>query len=328
VGHPDPRGRRRTVTAGTAAVAFGLGDRVFGTEATSFAVMTTLLPLASVTMGINRGVLAGRGSYGGTALAIVGENLIRVALVLLVGGEWGATGLGWILMAGFVVAAAFPGSFRRRSRDVGVPEPLTLLGGFAGSNATAQTVLTVSPVVLSLLGGADRAVTEMFSVLAILRAPYLLMLGVSARITGPLTRMASGSDRTPLRRLQVWLGLAAIAGAVLAVPVSLLVPPLTRIAFGLELALSATTVALLTVGCTVGLVSLVQMLVLLADGRARALAGAWATAIAVGLVVLLATQMAPAGRVAVAFVTAETVALASMLVPALRAPRQVHAPTV
>lgn len=296
----------------TGIVSLALGERIFSLAATSFAVMAGLLPVASVLMGVNRGVLAARGRYGQTAAAVLGENLVRLGLVAAAGGVWGPEGLGWILMAGFGIALLFPGSFRATSHDPSMGDRIGLLGGFAGANAAAQTVLTAAPVLLSLLGGTDRAVTEMFAVLAILRAPYLLTLGVAARVTGPLTQLAQRPDRRAIRTLQKRLGMLALLGVVVAVPVSLVLPAVTSLAFGLSLELSPTVLGLLTFGSIVGLVSLLQMLVLLADGQARVLATAWGAAMVVGAGSLLLASD-DVLRVSTAFVLAELVAYGLMV---------------
>lgn len=299
-----------SILIGGAATA--LSPRLFGVSGIAFPLMTALLPLASVLMGLNRGVLAGRSRFASTAGAILGENVIRVVMVLVVGSRWGAEGLGWSLMMGFAVAVFFPQSFIRRDGHSQPRQSVSLLGGLAGANAAAQVVLTAGPVVLSLLGGADRLVTELFAVLAVLRAPYTLMLGTSTRVTAPLTRLARSHDREAFLGAQRMLALAAVGVVLLSPVVALIVPTVAGAVFGLTISLSGLVVTLLVVGSLLALFSLLQMLVLLADGRSRLLMASWGGALVLaGPMLVLPTD--PVTRVAVAFAVAEVVAVTVMI---------------
>lgn len=300
------------------AIALSVSERLFGTSGWSFPAMTALLPACSVLMGINRGVLASRARFGSTAAAILGENLIRLLVVVAVGDRWASSGIGWALMAGFLVAAAFPGSFRGERHRDGTKTSLSLLGGLAGANAAAQTALTSGPIVLSLLGGSNSHVTMMFAVLAVLRAPYTVALGVTTRLTRPLTRLALADLATLRRWERRFLGFALAASVVAAFLGAIVIPPAVRLVFGIDPMLGGPgTIGVLTAASTLALASLVQMLVLLAKDRGRALSLSWVAGIAIGTGVLF-TSGAPVLRVAVGFLAAETVAICLMAIASLR----------
>lgn len=297
--------------AGTYAVA----ERLFTVPGAAFPLMVACLPAGSVIMGLNRGLLAARGRFRATALALLGENVLRLFLAIALMSVVTPSGLGWILVGGFGVGLLYPDTLFRRSAGPRAPAaaPASLLGGLAGANAAAQVVLTSGPIVLSLLGGTSAAVTTLFAMLAVLRAPHTLALGVTARLTGPLTRLATDGDERGLRRVERRIlsttTAVAIVGAVLG-PV--VVPLATHLVFGVGSDVPAVATGLLTVGAVVAVAGVAQTLLLLAEGRGRQLAGAWTAALVVGGFVLTA-PWAPLTRVAGAFALAEVIALGLMM---------------
>ena len=299
------------VLGGTGAVA----EPLFGRPGMAFPVMAACLPVGSVLMGFNRGVLAARGRFGATALALLGENVLRLVLALVAMAAVGSEGLGWILVAGFAVAVLWPRTVvhRRPTGEVARP-PMSLLGGLAAANVAAQTVLTSGPIVLSLLGGDPVAVTTLFAVLAILRAPHVVAVGVTARLMAPLTRLAAMGDRASLRRTEHLVGWTTLGVAGIGVAVGpWVLPAVTELVFGVGEEIPAAATALLTAGGVVAVAGVVQMLVLLAEGRGRELLRAWLVALVVGAGMLV-LPWDPVTRVAAAFAAAEVLALVLMFV--------------
>lgn len=292
--------------------AFAARELLFGQAHAAFIPMVALLPLGSVLMGLVRGMSASRSRYAGTAAAILGENVVRLLVLLVVREAGGSPGVGWALMSGFLIAVFFPAAFRHVRPPHGHPPTGTgLLGGLAVGNSTAQVVLTSAPVVLSVLGGRAREVTAVFTALAILRIPYMLSLGLANRITGPLTRMVL--DRPGLLdRMERWLMPAAAAFAGLGGGLGVIVLPLvTEVVFGLELRLGAATTGMLTAGSILALANLLQMLVLVSRRHQVILVRSWLLALLVGAAAL-AAPLPLSGRIAVAFVVAEATAMVAM----------------
>lgn len=288
-------------------------ETLFGTDGMAFPVMAACLPVGSVLVGFNRGMLAARSRFRATGFAIAGDNVLRLLVLLPLAPVVSAEMLGWILVAGFGVAALFPDTLLPRGRTSGVPSRVNLLGGMAGANAAAQAVLTSGPILVSVLGDDRAAVTSMFALLAVLRAPHTLVLGVTARAMAPLTRLAaSGEGR--LRTVERWLllatGVVAIAGVVLG-PV--VIPVATEAVFSVGADVPGSAVALLTGGTVVALGGVIQMLLLLAEGRGRRLTVAWAASLCSGALVLMMPIDPPMVLVAAAFATAEVVAMAAMV---------------
>lgn len=295
------------------AVTWVLGERLFTTPGWAFPLMAACLPAGSVVMGFNRGLLAARDRFRATAVAILGENLLRVVLALGLAAAVTAEGLGWILVAGFAVGLLYPRTLFGRSTGAHAPPSRSLLGGLAGANAAAQVALTSGPIVLSLVGGTEAGVTALFAMLAVLRAPHTVAVGMTARVTGPLTRLATTGQVARLRRIEYRLVAATVVLAALAALLApAVVPQVTSIVFDVGEDVPAAATALLTAGTVVALAGLVEMLVLVARDRTRRLVGAWVGAIVAGGATLL-VPATPITRVAAAFLVAEAVALALMV---------------
>ncbi len=173
---------------------------LFGDRGVAFPLLAAIVPFGTVFMGLNRGVLAGRLRFRSTASAIAGENLIRAGAALVVTT---ATGLGLALIAGFAVGFFWPSSLRlgTSGRPLAEPSPLAFLGGVAGGSLIGQIVLTSGPLVLALVGGTPTQITGLFSALALFRAPYMIAIGVTPRMTAWLTRIVLDSGQPAIKRI-------------------------------------------------------------------------------------------------------------------------------
>ena len=135
-------------------------------------------------------------------MVIGGENLIRLAVgAALLASSRDPRLLAAALLTGPLVALFWPKAWRLD--PVAGPRPSTGLVGAAGlSVLLAQAILNGGPPLVAALGGAEAEVTAFFSALALFRAPYLVALGLTVRITAPLTRRVEeqGREACGLRR--------------------------------------------------------------------------------------------------------------------------------
>lgn len=266
-------------------------------------------------LGMVRGVLAGSGRYGAAAIVIGGENVVRVGAVLVaVAVTPHPVGLGVALLTGPLVAVARPTVLGLRSESPASRPPGGLLGSAGMSLLLSQVILNGGPPLLAALGGTETEVTAFFAALALFRAPYLLALGLTVRITAPLTRLVEERRFDALARL-VRLGTAAALGAaaVAAGAAWAAGPRVIRLLFGEGTDPSAGVAAGVAAGCTLALAGLGLTVVLIARAGSAALTGAWmAAAVSGGAVLLLAGGSAAIERVVLAFVAAELVAVAAM----------------
>ncbi|MBM3695917.1 MAG: hypothetical protein FJW79_08300 [Actinobacteria bacterium] len=305
---------RVALLAGGVAVAQGLvalaaRRPLFGDASLVWPLCVAGVAAGAGFMGLVRGVLAGSGRYHAAAVAIGGENLVRLAAgAALLALARDARLLGAALVAGPLIALLWPQARRLDPRQG--PAPSTGLVGAAGlAVLLAQVVLNGGPPLVAALGGGEAEVTALFAALALFRAPYLIALGLTVRGTGPLTRRAAEGGREGLRGAALMTAgstLAAAAAAFgLARPFG---PPVIRGLFGPDTTLTGELTGAAAAGCVLALGGLVLTVMLIASGDRGALVLSWLAAAAVGGATLaLGGGLAPVVRVVVAFNTAELV---------------------
>jgi hypothetical protein len=266
-------------------------------------------------LGVLRGVLAGSGRFHAAALVIGGENVVRVAAALVLMTVRSDAGLlGVALLTGPLIGLLWPAALRFGRGDGVSGAPAALLGSAGVSLMLAQIVLNGGPPLLAALDGAEAEVTALFTALALFRAPYLLALGLTVRITAPLTRLVEDGRTAEVSRI-TRLGTAAVlaAAAVAAAGAWWLGPGLIRVLFGEGTDPSAMGAAGIAAGCTLALGSLALTVMLIARAGSAALTGSWVAAVAAGAVVLVAGgSLAPFDRVVAAFPVAEATAVIVM----------------
>jgi len=305
-------------SAGSAVVAWLLRDPLFGADGTTFPWLVGAVTACSAAMGLVRGVLAARGRFAAVGAVLVGENLLRcvVAQALLSRDVSDPAAYGGALLAGYAVCLAWPSAWRLRGASAKARGAVAFLGGAAGGQVIGQAVLTGGPVVLALAGGAPREVTALFAGLALFRAPYTLTVGQVSALTSRVTGMAVAGRVHELRRLHTGLLAGTVAAAVGAAVVGASVgPPLLRLVFGEDAALDAGASALVAVGTTFAMATLVLTVMVMAHDRAPRIALVWLLALLPGMLAYALTT-GDLLRVVVAFVMVEVAAWAGLLVAA------------
>ena len=298
---------------GLGALSFAFDERLFASSSLSYPLAVAGVIFGAGLLGVLRGLLGGEGRFAAVGAAMAGENLIRLALggiVVAVGASVEVYGL--TVASGMLVAVAWPGAWPRGGATPGPRPPLAeVLSGLGGGNLLAQSVLTGGPVVLALLGGAPAEVTALFVVLSLIRAPYLVAIGVSVRATAVLSRQAV-DDRSAIdahwRRLRWGV---VVVGLVAASFAALIGPWGVRLVFGQDVVVSRGLAAAVALGSIVAVGNLASSILMLVDGHTTDVLLAWLVAIGVAAVVL-AVPVEPLQRVVAAFVVAEIVALTTM----------------
>ena len=314
------RAARGRVVLLAAAVALGEGlvallmrRTLFGDGSWAWPLLVAGVAAGAGFMGLLRGVLAGSGRYHAAALAIGGENLLRLgAGAALLAVERDPRLLAAALLTGPAVALLWPRALRL-DLPAGPRPPTGLVGAAGGSVLLAQVVLNGGPPLLAALGGREAEVTALFAALALFRAPYLVGLGLTVRATAPLTRRVAEGGRGSLGRPAL-----ATAGATLALAGALgaaawpLGPPLIRALFGPGTSPSGAIAGATAAGCVLALGGLALTVMLIAAAARRALVLSWAAAVAAGAAVLAwGGALEPGARVVAAFNAAEAVAVGS-----------------
>jgi O-antigen/teichoic acid export membrane protein len=300
------------VALGEGAAALAARRGLFGDGSWAWPACVAAVAAGAGLMGLVRGVLAGSGRYRAAAVAIGGENVVRLAAgAAFLAVDRDPRLFAAALLTGPLIALLWPRALRL-DPVTGPPPPTGLVGAAGFSVLLAQVVLNGGPPLLAVLGADDASVTALFSALALFRAPYLVVLGLTVRATGPLTRRVAEGGRGRLRgpaAATAGLTLALAAGAFGAAwPLG---PPLIRALFGPGSAPSAPVSGAAAAGCVLALGGLALTVMLIAAGARRALVVSWlAAAAAGGIALAVAGGLGAVGGVVVAFNIAEGVAVA------------------
>lgn len=295
------------------------GDVLFRRDQAVFAVLMVGVTAGSGLTGVARGTLTARRQFSSVAVMMVAENAVRwlAALVLIVADVKEPVAFGLCLVAGHLVAFCWPSSLRLASANTpdATGSPLGFLSGAASGQLLGQVMLTGGPVVLALRGGSAAEVTALFAALALFRAPYILALGLVAQLTGRLTTMVVGGQRAALRRVQVVVVTSTMIAAALAALVGATIgPALVRLVFGEDVSLGVAPTVLVAVGSVVALANLVTTVLVLALNRAGAVARAWSLGAVAAAAVLAAADMDDLEQTCWAFLAAQLMAFAVLLV--------------
>ncbi len=305
------------VSVAAGGLAWVARDRLFGPDGGAFAVLVLGVAMGSGLLGLLRGVLSGRRRFGAVASSIVAENGVRcvVAAVLMFSGIDTPLYYGLALLAGYVVAALWPGAVSLRGAGTAVAtRSLGFVSGAAVGQSFAQAALTGGPVLLAAIGGAPSEVTALFAGLALFRAPYTLALGVVSALTGRLTHLVEQRRWTSLARLRRALLVITLLTAALGAVFGAWVGPATmELVFGDGVRLAAGETALIAAGTVVGMANLVLTLGLLARDRAGAMAACWAVAIPAGALTHVVLEGEALTTTCWTFVVVEVVALILLL---------------
>ena len=302
----------------TTAISWVARDQLFHQGQTWFPLLVGAVTLGAAVIGMVRGVLTGRRRFAAVGAGLVAENGVRClsALALWLAGVDNPVAYGLCLLAGYAAAAVWPSTFRLARTGTGGDgeSPLAFLGGTGGAQVIGQAVLTGGPVVLVLAGGTATEVTALFAGLALFRAPYTLALGLVAQLTGWLTRLVVAERDEELRRVRRGIVVLTVVGAAGAAVVGALAGPwLLKLVFGSDVTLPASLTLLLAVASTVAMANLVVTLLVIAHGRALALARWWAVALVPGVVWFVLAQVPVLDRTCWAFLLVEVAAFGLLL---------------
>jgi O-antigen/teichoic acid export membrane protein len=291
-----------------------------------------------------RGFLAGQqrfGLYGGLVLM---ESASRFALGLLlaVGVLTGKNAAAIAIAAGpllslIVVPWALGRQVRRLSKKGAEPaggeaaEPEFTLAhgvGFAGAVLvimfSEQSILNSGVLIVKVDTGSDSLAALIFAVLMIARAPLQLFQAVSTTLLPHLTRLivkeqGSAHDGDFGRSVRLTVLACLGFGAATVIGVLIAGPPAMRLLFGSKFDYDRGGLAMVAAGMGMYLAATTLNQAVLAQGRARFAAGAWALSAAFFVTFLLAANMQPVREVEVAFIVTAAL-LSSLLYVAYRRP--------
>lgn len=302
-------------------ISWAAGARLFGEAGVLYPLLLVGVCLGAASMGVLRGGLAGHGRYRESALATALESLIRlVPAAAVAAASFGVEVFAATLLVGPFVGLFWRSEFKYRRDESGVRHDVSGIRDLASAALLGQIVFAAPPVILAVFVGATEAVTAVFVSLALMRAPYLVAVGISVRAVPRLTSTYAHAqpDRlaVALRRVVSATSVAMVAAAVLA---PLVLPPIIELIFGEGTVPSSAALAGLAAGVVGAHGTLAAMLVLLAAGRNEVARRAWLIGIAAN-VLLLAIPGVAEEKVTIAFAGAELAALLTMALLVRRYP--------
>lgn len=283
---------------------------------------------------VGRGYLAGYRRFRGYGQVSAVASMFRLALaigVVMIGAS--VQGFAWAQVLGPLViflwrpfrapegrAASSRGELAKEHKEA--MGERGLLSGLVLSSAASQALLLSGPLVVGALGATDVQFSVTYATLLLARAPITLGYNLIARVLPPFTEMAATGEGRELRSWARGLGIAGVALAVIGGFIGALIgPTLVAIAFGQDFRPSSLVAGLAAAGVVLAATGLFIGQVLVARGQPTRLAMAWLLALAGAGVVLLTPIADPVLQVTLGFLVGEMVALAALVVGALRPDR-------
>ena len=275
-----------------------------------------------------RGYLAGSERFGLLAGLLIAESGSRTgfALAVAIGIAEGqsAVALGIVAAPVFsLVVVPLAVSRRAGARGDAAPPPAGLAksGAFAAAvfviMLSEQAFLNGGPLLLRAVEGAAEA-GFIFNVLMLARAPLVVFQGIAISLLPHLTRLRSASGGEAARQFDSSVAgtlraVAAFTALVLAV-VAAAGPQLMQIAFGDRFDYDRTALLIIAAAMGLYLAATTVNQAVLAQGRARRAAGAWAIC-AVAFIAWSAVPLLddPARRIEVGFGVAALALFALLL---------------
>lgn len=285
-----------------------------------FPVLCGCLVLGTAANGYGRGVAATTASTSVLALLVLGENLIRLLLLVpLVLLDADPLWFGAALVAGFAInllLLAAPSEIASQQADrVGHRRPLA--GGLAEAGLVgfaAYATMFGGPLLLAFNGVDDDVISALFLVITLARIPFVVVLGLLPRWAADLEQMVSHGDLTSVRVVAQRTAGASAAAALLVCAVALAV---ANESFGHVLGtdehFGGVVYACVGGASVLALGALVLTIVLLTLDRRARLWSAWMIPICAGVVGTVTGWLDSVFRLAVGLLVVESFALAALL---------------
>ncbi|MGY1726606.1 hypothetical protein ACI79J_06510 [Geodermatophilus sp. SYSU D01062] len=254
-----------------------------------------LVALLSPAQFLLRGLLLGRGRYGVYGTVLIADTALRVAGALAVGAlvvPTDAADLGWTLPVAIAVAhlPVLATVLRRRGSPAASPDgagprmALPAVGHLLVGTLCAQALLNAAPVLVTALAdaGGRQSAAAFVAAFTLVRLPLFVAVPLQSALVPTL--VDAGVHHRSARRTRV-LRRSPAAVAALAAGAAVLGwlagPWLVALVFGDRYTPVAADVAVLAAGSVVHLALLVAAPAVVAAGRHRDSARAWAAGLAV-----------------------------------------------
>lgn len=310
---------RRLVPLATAVgvVCLLLADVWFSGSA-SFAALCAALVLGTGANGVGRGAAAAAGATRRLAVLVLGENLIRLALLVpLLAFDASPVWYGLALLAGFGVNLLSARHPHRSGPDTAGDDT----SARSGSLATAGLVGLIGyatmfggPLLLAIGGESDAAVSALFLVVTLARVPFVVTLGLLPRVALHLEQLSLSGESAAVRHFSFRVASAAGVAAVIVGVVALGIADATvgRL-FGTRGEFGGVVYALVGGSSMLALSALILTMALLAERRHRLLGLIWSIPVVVAAGALAVGELATVERLSWGLLVVEIVLVLVMV---------------
>lgn len=313
--------RSEYVLVGSASLALFVGtfsfrDDLFRSPSLLWPLLAALVPIGTAGVGTARGLLALRSTPQMLAVAIAGENAIRLVLgliLVLLGSA--VTSFGIAVVAPFAAIPLVVGRTGKLPSKTtadgrGRSTSKSQLGTSALSGLLAYVLFNGTPVVYALRGAPAEDVSALFLLLTAVRVPYLILQGLIPVFAVSLL----DDDRTlgtVVQRL-AWRGvvLGICAGGVAALLGEITVGQ----AFALGDRVGAVAYGATGTAAVVAVTSLLITVAATSAGHEGRLLQAWALPVAVTYAWLAATSTPSIDAIAIALLASSALVLTLLVV--------------
>lgn len=308
------------VSVAFAGVLIALREPLFHHGGVEFPVLATLLVATSAAVGLSRGNLSAEDRFGAVAASIALENGSRAVFVGLLWavGVDSPVPYGLALVAGNAVGLLWPKALlppddRPAASEAEDVTALRFIVGTSAGQLLSQVVLTGGTLLLALRHGSPADVTALFAAMSVLRAPYVVALGLVSPLTGRLSALAEAGDVRAIRRFRQQVVVASLVlGAVAATGAALLLPPIVRAVFGADVHIGSGPSAVLAAASVLAVANLVLVVLDIVDGAPGTTIACWVAGMLAAVPVIVAVG-SPMMSTAAAFLVAEIVAWFALL---------------
>ena len=281
------------LTGGVALSTVIWGTEFFGAGSAHWPLLASSIPLGCASVAAARGLWARRRAFRTIALLFATENILRVAVAVALSlSDAGPISFSLAILIGFAVALYGP---RDKSQPIGMLQPTSRTHGGAIAGLLGHATLVLPPSLMAVKSAEVLETSSVFLLLALLRSPYQLALGLIPkfavdRLSHRLPSTDSGSVTQPANKVQPTARTRWLFGTILSLAIvggSLLLPDLLDALFGTEVTVSPIESLLAAAATFLAILNLWQTIAVSDSNLNRQLMSVWMSSSFLGLIILM-----------------------------------------
>jgi hypothetical protein len=261
---------------GASLVLVVFRSRLFHVGTLWWPVAAIMILIGTTFIGIGRGILAGANRSRDLGISVAGENVIRCLLAAAIVGFGGSRGMyAAALVGGFAVVGLVDRGVRDPerafSRNAELSVSSAAMAGFLSISAFLMPTM-----LLAYNGAASDYVSTLFLVLTAVRLPHLILQSGTPRAAALFSSWTANGDVGRLRKARAVVFSGTLFVAALSAGIGFLIgSPLIGAVFAIQGKVEPSTYALAAAASILSLGATIATVLLLAEGRNRAVVVAW-----------------------------------------------------